>query len=123
MAGQDTQLVALYIDRGVLTPDQRGLHLATNCPRCSTCWGSEPATRAPPPGSVAGELSAPWIGPQFANGRLVLVLENLRDFGGWDLRDEADKGMRYLARCARGAFARDDRVLFRGNGYPGTRGE
>jgi hypothetical protein len=121
MAAQDTQLVALYVDRGVLTPDQRSLHLATNCPRSSTCWASEPATRVPPPASVAGELSAPWIGPQFATGRLVLVLENLRDFGGWDLRDEAHKGMRYLARCARGAFARGDRVLFRGNGYPGTR--
>lgn len=119
----DPQLVGAYRARGLLDDGGRAVHLPTACPRCSACWAGEDPSRVPPPDHKghAGRLSAPWIGYEYQRGRLVVVLENLRNYGGWDLRADADKGMRYLGRCARAGFSEGHRVLFRGGAYAGTR--
>jgi hypothetical protein len=100
MASEDDALVAMYVERQVLDAAKKPVHLPTQCPRHDTCWRSEPPARVPPRGHKAAELSAPLIGPDFAKGRLVVILENLRDFGGWDL-DGHEKGMRWLVGLAR----------------------
>lgn len=119
MAAEDEALKDVYATRGLLR-DGRAIHLPTACPNHGACWSAVAASRIPVLGHSAGELSAPWIGPRYSEGRLLVVLENLRDFGGWDLRDSAEVGMRYLGRCARHGFAHGHRILFRGNGYAGT---
>ncbi len=63
------------------------------------------------------------IGPRYRAGRLVLVLENLRDFGGWDLHESgAASGMRWLASLARIDWTGGRRRLFRTKaaGHGGT---
>lgn len=52
---------------------------------------------------------------------MLVLLENLYDYGGFGLRPDADVGMRYLARCAKAGFERGQKVLFRGGSYTGTR--
>jgi hypothetical protein len=121
-AAFDPLFVSAYTARGLLDGSGAAVHLPTACPRHATCWEGESGPRVPPEDHKghAGRLSAPWIGDSYQRGRLTLLLENLRDYGGWDLRAEADKGMRYLGRCACAGFAKGHRVLFRGQGYAGT---
>jgi hypothetical protein len=71
-------------------------------------------------GSCAAELSAPYVGERYSEGRLLIVLENLRNFGGFDLGPNAKKGMRYLGDVAKEGFYRGSRRLFRGSTYAGT---
>jgi hypothetical protein len=119
MAAEDARLLPLYRERKLLADDLTSVHLPTECPKHAICWkGAE----ARAPSDKAAELSAPWIGSHYGMGRLVVVLENLRDFGGWDLRDtDATKGMRYLGCRARENFAVGRKVLFKGKKNGGTR--
>lgn len=116
----DAALIAAYRARGLVTDAGESVHLPTACPRASACWASEDSARLPAVGSLAAALSPAYVGARFAEGRLAVVLENLRNYGGWDLGPEAKIGMRYLAGAARAGFAEGHRVLFRGGGYAGT---
>jgi len=119
----DSLLVDAYTAAGLLDRSGTAVHLPTECPNHAKCWEGVDGSRVPPihDKDNAGRLSAPWIGARYQQGRLALLLENLRDYGGWDLRAEAEKGMRYLGSHARDGFANGDRVLFRGGGYAGTK--
>jgi len=117
----DDALVRLYRERGLLTADDRPVHLSTACPRASACWAGQSAERHPKEGTPAAALSPPHVGERFEEGHLVVLLENLRNYGGWDLGPQAKVGMRFLAAHARDDLANGKRVLFRGDGYPTAR--
>src|SRR4051794_24318729 len=119
----DAPLVESYRARGVLSGSNTSVHLPTACPRASSCWAGC-ATHAPVPEELGSQLSAPWIGPAYEQGRTLLLLENLREYGGFDLGHEREPqiGMRFLAVAARASFAVGKKRLFRtpSKGYPGT---
>jgi hypothetical protein len=116
----DDELVRLYGARGLLRDGSNPVHLPTECPRAMKCWGTESAERRPAPGSPAAALSPPHIGPRYDEERLVVVLENLRGYGGWDLGPQPTTGMRFLAAAGRVGLSRGATVLFRGGTYRGT---
>jgi hypothetical protein len=118
----DVPLVDLYRKRELLSVDDppRSRHLPTMCPKASLCWAGLAVTHQPPEGTDASELSAPWIGSAYDAGRTVIVLENLRNYGGFDLRIEASKGMRFLGRVAHYQLAEGRRRLFGSKTYRGT---
>jgi Uracil DNA glycosylase superfamily len=115
MSEFDQALVSTFVEAGVLAQDRSPVHLPTACPRSGECWDGI-RNREHEPGHPATEISAPWIGHRYADGRLLVVLENLRNFGGFDLRDdppfEGGKGMRWLVKLARNDLAANRRRLF-----------
>ncbi len=120
MSAFDPALVRLYQEKRLVTDLGTPAHLPSACERASVCWGGQPAERHPSPGQPAAALSPPHIGADFAKGRLVVLLENLRNYGGWDLGPDPKVGMRFLAASARAGFAQGHKVLFRGGAYSGT---
>jgi len=118
----DDALMKLYVERGLARAVDAPAHLPTACPRAVVCWKGVPDERRPAMGHPASELSPPHIGDLFVESRVVVLLENLREYGGFDFSvQEATRGMRYLTRCAAVGLARGSKVLFRGGGYAGSR--
>jgi len=118
----DDALLKLYVERGVARAVNAPGHLPTTCPRAVVCWKGVPDERRPAMGHPASELSPPHIGDLFVASRVVVLLENLREYGGFDFAvQQATRGMRYLTRCAAVGLARGSKVLFRGGGYAGSR--
>lgn len=92
------------------------VHLPTACPKAGACWAGAAVNYQPKIDSPAAKLSAPYIGRRYAEGRLLIVMENLRHHGGYDaMRDLGDRARRELQA--------GKKVLFRDPkpGYPGTR--
>jgi hypothetical protein len=121
MSEFDDALVSAYQRQGLLTADRAAVRLSTACPRASLCWADEAAARHPAPDMPAAALSAPHVGRRYKEARLLVLLENLFDYGGFDLGPNATVGMRFLADHARTGFGQGHKVLFRGDGYSGTR--
>jgi hypothetical protein len=119
MTPSDKALTDDYVRRGVLDCNKQPIHLPTACPQASICWAGIRG-RSPKLGAFAAELSAPYIGERYNEGRLLIVLQNLRNYGGFDLGPHAKKGMRCLGDAAKEGFRRGLRKLFRGDSYPGT---
>lgn len=115
----DALIVPMYEERGLLR-NGAPVHLPTECPRAEECWRGERAARHPARNTPAAALSAPYIGHRYNVGGLAIVLENLRNYGGWDITPQPRVGMRFLANAARAGIAKGHKVLFRGGGYRGT---
>lgn len=115
----DAALLDAYVELGLISADQKPVHLPTACPMCTTCWKGA-SERVPPMGSPASEISGPWIGAEYAPGGVLVLLINMNEYGGWDLRQDAEVGMRHLGRSARASFLKGARLLFGGPGYRGT---
>lgn len=62
--------------------EYHGLPLDAACVHCDSCWAGEPpgAHRSP------GHLSLPWVGADYADHRIVLLANNMRNDG--ELGDE-----------------------------------
>jgi hypothetical protein len=118
----DVPLVDLYRERGLVGRDDppRGEHLPTRCSRAHACWAGLEARFIPAKGSVASELSAPWIGPAYNVGLTVVVMENLRHYGGFDLHGDTGRGMRHLGTLAWRHLTEGRRRLFATDIYRGT---
>ncbi len=118
----DVPLVTLYRERGLigLEDPPRARHLPTQCPQSQQCWPRLLAADVPGADMDQSELSPPWIGPRYRDGETAIVLENLRNYGGFDLRVDATKGMRKLGWLARQQLGEGRRRLFGGGTYRGT---
>jgi hypothetical protein len=115
----DTELVSIYRAQGVLTEDDRPVHLPTECPKSGSCW-KHAQHRMPVVGEAATEISPPWIGAAYEPGGLLVVMLNMNGWGGFDMGPNPRTGNRFLARSAKVGFAQGHRRLFAGNGYRGT---
>lgn len=111
----DEAIVSAFVEAGVLAHDRSPVHLPTACPSAAECWHGIDH-RGYEQGHPATEVSVPWVGKRYTDGRLLVVLENLRNFGGFDLRDdpplEGGTGMRWLVKLARKDLAANRRRLF-----------
>lgn len=103
----------VYVARGLVSNDGIAASISRCCEHAATCW-NEHESRRPSPGAKADELSAPWIGEHYDRGRTVVLLGNLHEYGGWDVSQSAQTGMRFLANAARAGFKSNNRRLFRG---------
>ncbi|MCB9654041.1 MAG: hypothetical protein H6729_07940 [Deltaproteobacteria bacterium] len=115
----DRELLGLYQKRNAAVTRCEALHLPDSCSNAASCWSSA-HHRRPPSGHAAGEISPPWIGPNYREGGLVVVLVNLNAWGGLDFGPNAKKGNRFLGQAAASALSRGQRRLFGGDGYAGT---
>lgn len=111
----DASLVALYQQQGLLDGSGSPTYLPEDCPMSSPCWAHLTAEHRPPRDAPASRLSPPWIGPRYAEGRTLVLMENLRHYGGFDLGPDAKRGMRYLGQIARAQLLEGRRRFFRGN--------
>lgn len=118
----DVPLVALYRGLGLVSQGDppRGEHLPTRCECANTCWAGLDANHVPKVEDRAAELSPPWIGSKYRDGRTVIVMENLVHYGGFDLRANATSGMRHLGWLARQQLRDGRRRIFRSGAYRGT---
>ncbi len=116
------QLLERYRRLGVVTDDNSSCFLPDECPRCVTCWaGAE--KRKPGRADAASQIAAPWVGAGYKQGGLLVVMQNMNDWGGIDLSAEPNIGMRAAGRAARIQLQQGCRRLFSDEGgkpYPGT---
>lgn len=115
----DPSLTAAFTEQGLLERSGQPVHLPSACPKCSECWRGA-LGRAPAVGTPSSQITPPWVGSKYSSGGVLVLLINLNGYGGWDLRDEADVGMRHLGRLARTEFAQGRRRLFSNSDYRGT---
>lgn len=122
MTSYDVPLVNLYRERRMVSlgDPPRGENLRTRCERAAACWEHLGAEAVPPEGTAAAELSPPWVGSSYEIGRTVVVMENLRHYGGFDLLGTSGRGMRHLGMLAREQLAGRRRRLFASGTYRGT---
>lgn len=118
----DRSLLDAYAAAGVITAAGESVHLPSACPKATSCWRGIAADHHPPFARPASQMSPPWIGSKYEHGGILVVLENLRDYGGFDLGSTAPptSGMRLLGMAARHAFAKGERRLFGNSEYAGT---
>ncbi|MEM7677149.1 MAG: uracil-DNA glycosylase family protein [Myxococcota bacterium] len=117
-SARDAALRRLYKARRFIGDDGTPRELPRACEKAKACWAA--AARRLPNTQCATEISPPWIGARYDEGRVLVVLANLYDYGGCDFGPNATVGMRFLGAAARAGFAHGHRRLFGGNGYRGT---
>jgi hypothetical protein len=105
---------ALYSELGFISPLDEPQPLHLSCEHRSACWeGSEHRF---PPENDWSHIYRPWVGPKYAENRILVVAVNMNADGGFD--EAAD-----LVEAARKEI-RDGKIRIRFgnefNTYPGT---
>lgn len=115
---RDRALLDLYRERNFVTKDGHPQYLPVVCEHRTACWTD--AQDRLPRATCAGEISPPWVGPRYDEGRVLVVLGNLNGYGGCDFGPDAKVGMRLLGAAARSGLGDGNLRLFGGEGYAGT---
>lgn len=100
------ELVELYRARGLL-PDDRDYGLFRCCPKSGTCWANREEQHPLQPDRAG--IAVPWIGQNYLERRIVVLGENLNDFGGLDAHWDLCRG--YAENLRAGLPAKGSRVF------------